>query len=312
MATSVRWTRGAYTVVAGAALVVGAALAAAASGCGSSDAYAGCAPTAAFVLTVRNDVVSSDQNDSAPALSADGLSLYFTSDRPGSAGDFDLYVARREHAADAFSPPTPIDEINTPANEDTPFVTPDGLTLYFSSNRPGGLGAIDLYVARRSSPTGKFGPPVNLAALNAPAPARQFSARLAADGRTMYFASDRAGSIDIYRAIEEPPGHFSAPEPVAEVDTAYDDASPWPSRDGLALYFASNRAAGGTADLWVARRAHTTDRFGAPEPLAGVNSDSFDGEPSMSAEGCTLFFSSARPGSSGETDIWEAYRVPVR
>jgi len=311
MATSVRWTKGAYTI-ARPALAVGVALAAPTGACDGSDSSAGCAPTAAFVLTVRNDVVSSDGHDSAPALSADGLSLYLTSDRPGGAWAFDRYVARREHAADPFSPPTALEEINTPADEDTPFVTPDGLTLYFSSNRPGGVGGIDLYAARRASPTGKFGPPVNLAALNAPAPARQFSPRLAADGRTMYFASDRAGSIDIYRAIQSPPGHFSAPETVAEVDTTYDDASPWPSHDGLSLYLASNRADGGPAHLWEAHRASTTDRFGVPEPLAGVNSDSFDGEPSMSAEGCTLFFSSARAGSSGETDIWEAYRVPVR
>jgi hypothetical protein len=290
-----------------------ALLAGPAAACGSSvGAPTSCDPAAEFVATVRNDVVSSDQHDSAPCLSADGLSLTFTSDRPGSAGAFDLYVAVRQHATDPFSPPTALDEINTPSNEDTPFLTPDGLALYFSSNRPGGRGVIDIYVARRSSVTDKFGAAQDVAALNAAAPARQFSPRLSADGHTMYFASDRAGSIDLYRAAVTAAGTFGAPEPIAELDTPFDDASPWPSRDGLALYFASNRPDGLTGDLWEARRPRPGAPFSAPTPLTNVNSDSFDGEPSLSAEGCTLFFSSARPGSIGETDIWEAYRVPVR
>jgi Tol biopolymer transport system component len=271
-----------------------------------------CDPNAPFVVTLRNDAINSDAADSAPYLTPDGLALYFASDRPGSAGAFDLYVAKRKRAADPFSSPTALDEINTSSNEDTPFVTADGLTLYFSSNRPGSIGGIDLYVAMRVSVTALFGAPRNLSELNRAVPARQFSPHLSADGHTLYFGSDRTGNIHMYRAEWGSNGAFGTPEPVVPVSSQWEDASPWLSQDSLTLYFASSRPDGVSWNLWVAQRTGATDPFANPEELMGVGSADYQGEPALSADACTLFFSSNRPGSRGETDIWEAYRPVVR
>ena len=71
----------------------------------------------------------------APSLSGDGELLYFTTDRPGGQGGFDIWVAKWDGAEYAWPLPlTP--RVNTPFDEIDPDIAPDSLTLYFASNRP--------------------------------------------------------------------------------------------------------------------------------------------------------------------------------
>lgn len=87
--------------------------------------------------------------------------LWFVSNRLGT---YDLFRAKR--AGGTFGAPVAVAELNTTADEFLPFLSQDGLTLYFSSTRPGGVGGQDLYLATRSAPGGTFGAPVALAELN--------------------------------------------------------------------------------------------------------------------------------------------------
>src|SRR5215469_13125266 len=65
--------------------------------------------------------VNSDSNDQHPAISADGLSLYISSDRPGGYGDFDLYVSHRASADDPWDQPQNLGAVvNSLANESVP------------------------------------------------------------------------------------------------------------------------------------------------------------------------------------------------
>jgi peptidoglycan-associated lipoprotein len=87
--------------------------------------------------------------DGSPALSADGRTLYFCSNRPGGVGGIDLYRANVD-AAGRFGRPVNMGrELNTPGNEMFPYVSPEG-KLYFASDGHPSLGGLDLFVATRN------------------------------------------------------------------------------------------------------------------------------------------------------------------
>ena len=89
--------------------------------------------------------VNSPSYDSDMSISADGLSLYFTSNRSGGSGTHDIWVTTRETAQDPWGEPVNLGPtVNSSDWEHTPFVSADGLTLYFSSTRPGGSGTFSM------------------------------------------------------------------------------------------------------------------------------------------------------------------------
>src|SRR6476660_7996937 len=94
-------------------------------------------------------VINSPANEQHPALSPDGLSLYFSSDRPGGAGGFDLWVSRRTTTAAAWQPPAAIARLNSSSSEFAPAFDPTGHWLFFGSEREGGCGARDLWLSYR-------------------------------------------------------------------------------------------------------------------------------------------------------------------
>jgi flagellar motor protein MotB len=137
--------------------------------------------------------------ESQPSISADGHYLYFVSDRPGGFGGTDIWVS---HWGDAGWE-TPVNlgpEINTHLDEQFPFIHPDGVTLYFSSEGHIGLGKSDLYVTRKN-PDGEFEKPTNLGY-----PINSFDEDwnliVARDGETAYYSSNNSetgfGGMDIY------------------------------------------------------------------------------------------------------------------
>ncbi|MCR5445164.1 MAG: OmpA family protein [Bacteroidales bacterium] len=96
-----------------------------------------------------------------PAVSSDGLTLYFTSDMPGGFGEYDIWKATRRSTADDFGRPVNLSSIiNTPGREVMPLLRTDSL-LYFSSDGHPGVGGQDLFVARLQS-NGKFAFPENM------------------------------------------------------------------------------------------------------------------------------------------------------
>ena len=96
-----------------------------------------------------------------PAVSSDGLTIYFSSDMPGGFGEYDLWKASRKSIADDFGKPVNLSSvINTPGREVMPLLRNDSL-LYFSSDGHPGVGGQDLFSAQLK-PTGKFDFPQNL------------------------------------------------------------------------------------------------------------------------------------------------------
>ncbi|MEO1525621.1 MAG: protein kinase [Planctomycetota bacterium] len=132
--------------------------------------------------------INTEHNEDAPFVTADGLQLYFNSDRPDGSGGYDLYVSRRETVEDDWGPPLNLGEsINSPGNDQAAFVTADGLSLFFCSDRD---GVYDLYEARRRSSGEEWGmprplpPPINSSSVD-------LEPTLSSDGLTLLFCSGR-------------------------------------------------------------------------------------------------------------------------
>ena len=127
--------------------------------------------------------------DSQPSLSADGRSLFFASARPGGNGDYDLWLSQKNSKGVWSTPVNLGDSINTRGREQSPFIHPDGETLYFMSDGHIGMGGSDLFISRKGS-DGEWGKPVNLGyPINTEA--HEGALVISLDGRTAYFASDR-------------------------------------------------------------------------------------------------------------------------
>jgi outer membrane protein OmpA-like peptidoglycan-associated protein/tetratricopeptide (TPR) repeat protein len=143
--------------------------------------------------------INTDAWESAPSLSPDKRDLYFASSRPGGYGGVDIYVSRRLPNGRWSEPENLGPEINTIGDEGCPFIHADNQTLYFTSNGHLGYGGDDLYMSKKQ-PDGKWGKAINLGyPINTIE--NEGSLVVAADGKTAYYASDRAdsrGGLDIY------------------------------------------------------------------------------------------------------------------
>jgi len=262
-------------------------------------------------------VVNSPFIDFTPELSPDGLSLYFSSNRPGGFGLTDLYVARRTGPDQSWGPPVNLGAvINTSRPEAGPHFSRDGHRLYFASGRPGGLGANDIFVSRRDNPNDDFGwqAPVNLGpAVNSSGFEGGMTLRLP----ELYVASDRADPgpdhpLHIYLSVIGPDGAFGSAVLVPELSSEGNDLRPAIRFDGRELFLSSNRdgSAGGSQDIWVSTR----QAFGGPwtPPVnvgTAVNTEYNEVQPSLSADGRILLFASDRPGGSGGADLYMTTRA---
>ncbi len=135
-----------------------------------------------------------------PSISADGQTLYFSSDRPGGYGGTDLWLTRRVNGS--WTEPVSLGPVvNSTANDGEPSISPDGATLYFSSDRPGGLGSTDLWVTHLVN--GAWSEPRNLGPeVNSSGADRE--PEVAKNGRTLFFTGIRAGGSglsDLWQAV---------------------------------------------------------------------------------------------------------------
>ncbi|MHC4192428.1 MAG: ankyrin repeat domain-containing protein, partial [Planctomycetota bacterium] len=194
--------------------------------------------------------INTEAFEGAPCLSADGLELYFMSNRSG--GGYDLWVSKRATRKDTWATPVNLGpNVNSSADENGPSISADGLELYFSDHiggdaRPGGRGGRDIWVTRRKSknePWGtavNLGPPINTWAHEA-------SPSISRDELSLYFVSEHRlgnfGSTDIWvakrKSKNEPWGPPTNLGPI--VNSVHSEYNPDISSDGSTLYFVSGR-----------------------------------------------------------------------
>jgi serine/threonine protein kinase len=272
--------------------------------------------------TNLGSTVNSSAEDITPSISADGHSLYFASIRSGGWGD--LWVTTRATVSDPWDPPVNLGPtINSANTDETPCISADGLTLYFSSWRdqgdPNGLGKMDIWVAKRQTTDDQWGAPVNLGpTINTSV--LDWSPSISSDGLELFIHSDRPSSssygggelwVARRKTTDDPwsePVNLGPP-----VNSPSLEATPSISADGLLLFFQSNRPGGygSGADIWVAMRPTADANWGTPVNLGPViNTFGFDGHPMISADGSALYFVSSRPGGQGDTDLWQVSITP--
>ena len=145
------------------------------------------------------------------ALSRKGHTMVLSLKRKDSQGHNDLYVSFKVDD-NLWSVPKNIGpDINTPYQESTPFITHDGRRMYFSSNRPGSVGGMDIWVSERLDFTWKkWSPPKRL---KSPINSEFDDSQAYIDQRNshLYFASRRDGSSDIFRMPLQPKPQLKKP-----------------------------------------------------------------------------------------------------
>ncbi|HET6511030.1 MAG TPA: hypothetical protein VFH43_02475, partial [Candidatus Kapabacteria bacterium] len=207
--------------------------------------------------------------------------------------------------------------VNSGEQDFGPTITADGSTMYFVTKRDNpddGFGLHDFWVstsADYSDSTWSAPRPVN--AINTVA--ADGAASIAADGQTIYFASNRnttePNDINIWVATLDGRDWKNVREVGPPVNTTKFESQPSISPDGRRLYFSSSRVDVGTfgkVDIFVSRQL-ADGRWGTPVNLGSkINSEGYDGTPFISTDGTTLYFCSERksPNNLGGRDFYRS------
>lgn len=212
------------------------------------------------------------------------------------------------------------ENFNTEYTEGCPFISPDGKAFFVASNRPGGLGGLDIWVSTRANESEAWSEPVNVGApINSAA--NDFCPTMGRDGKTFFFASTRLGycgeapNADLYTTRLD--GSFHARSVThlgCDVNSAWDEHSPFPAEIagvGPALFYSSARPlneldAAGDHDLYYSPQVQGVYQAGVP--VSEINTTANEGQPNVRRDGQEIFFWSDRAGGEGGPDIYSSYR----
>ncbi|RKZ24795.1 hypothetical protein DRQ20_06360, partial [bacterium] len=211
-----------------------------------------------------------------------------------------LIISQFENIENIGYPP------NSPYDEGAPFISADGTVIYFTSDRPGGMGGEDIWFSKLKD--GRWGPPINMGS-----PINTFNADgifcLTSDERTLYFASFRKPSIgnaDIFVVYKKEHGWTTPQNLGRPLNSEGWESYPTISPDGKVLFFVSSRSGGvGGIDIWFSVK-NKDGRWSEPvNPGPPLNSEYDELAPFLHPDGKTLFFSSNRPEGLGKFDIYK-------
>ena len=265
--------------------------------------------------------INTTATEAGGAVSKDGLSLYFHSNRPGGLGGTDLYVSQRNNLNAPWGVPVPLVAVNSSAGDAEPTLSRDEHWLFFNSARPGGVGGIDLWASYREHTHDDLGwqPPVNLGdrinSLDTDTGAAYFENDEGGPPQLL-FSSNRSGGLgafDLYISELEADGKFGPATLIAELSSSFSEPGLSIRFDGLEVFFFSGRPTStGGLDLWSATRRTIFDPWSAPGNLSELNSAVNDVQPHIAPDRETLYFSSMRPGGFGGMDLYVTTRVKQR
>ncbi len=286
------------SVVAAAIALAAALLAVSVLPVAAHREYAGWGPA------VAESGINTPSGEGCPIESPNGRRLYIASNRPGTLGGNDIWVATRQNKNAPWSTPVNLGSpVNSQYNDFCP--TPLGRGwLLFVSERPGpdtcgaGPGKGDIYLVRQRR-DGSWTTPSNLgcdADGSGPNfPGGEFGPSLVRtkQGTFLYFSSDGYGTnMDIYVSRRRVDGSFAPATPVSELNTASADFMPNVRRGGLEIVFNSNRPGGfGGQDVYTASRQRTSDPWSTPVNVGpNVNTAGNETRSSISGDGKRLHF----------------------
>jgi len=280
--------------------------------------------------------------DTGVSLSADSQALVFVSARSGSVGVQDLWLSTRSSTDAPWNNPVNLGPVvNSRFHDGTPTLSSDGRTLIFSSDRPIGQHAYDLWITHRVrkqppvtpqepsvtdtpttlSPTEilttkkwKWSKPINLGSV-VNSRYQDANPTLSFDGLLLIFASKRPGghgSWDLWMSTRKSTtAKWRKPINLGrEINKSDGEYSCAISADKLTLILATRRSGGlGNSDLWFSTRSDASKEWKTPLNLgSNVNESMNDDTPAMSSDGTTLLFTSVRLNGSGSWDLWMSTR----
>jgi hypothetical protein len=255
-------------------------------------------------------------DEGSARLSADERTLFFYQGaRDAAAGaSADLYVATRADPSQAFTAASPITELNGSAtNESDPFVTGDGLSLYFSSDRAAAKdnSSFDIFVATRAAADASFDGAVKVP--NASTSNADFAPWLDRTGTLWTTSGVMAPTVDVHLFYASPVGAgFAVATRDESLTTGGNELGPVLSADALTIFFGRDITGDG-AQIYVGHRTAPgafSEVKAVPElrRKAAGGGTAVDVRPTwLSADGCRLYFMSSETGTY---DLWLAERAP--
>jgi len=252
------------------------------------------------IVTALSDPEALDDD---PALTADLLEIYFSSEREGGLGESDIWRSVRPTVDADWAAPQHVPELSSPAFDTSVALALDGLSIWISSNREGGVGGTDIWVSRRPDRQSSWSAPVLETSLSSEG-----------DEITRYVSADRAllaarpidtEPYDLFAVEGSETDGFGARIAITELNTEENDADAFPVGQ-LTLYFTSSREGSELDDLYVTGRATTADPFSQVQSLTELNSSANDSDPWVSSDERLIVFASDREDE--QSDIYEAHR----
>ncbi|MBB6093200.1 hypothetical protein HNQ60_002078 [Povalibacter uvarum] len=245
------------------------------------------------------DIASTQYSEVRLTLSPDGrTALWFSRDRPGGAGGYDIWISHRSN--DHWSTATPV-PFNSPGRDFDPAFSADGAFVYFCSDRAGGHGGDDVYRVRFThngfGAVEHLGPEVN-------SNGNEFAPMLSADSSTLIFSSDRAGGAgrqDLFRSRHRSDRFEVAERLPGEINTGGDEFDATLLADGRTLVFArAGDFRTDRVDLFVATLRDGRYDVGRllPPSINMPDKDTYGPMLDWSGQG-RFTFSAQRPGSRG-------------
>jgi len=251
---------------------------------------------------VVSELAAASNEQMGPALSADGLELFFQSNRSGASGCIDLWRAKRTSRTLVFGTPMPLDGVNTTMCEGGPTLRADGLELLF--HRDNNSAPSTIWRTTRPTAADPFGTPTEVTELNIGT--SQLFPSLSADGLTVVFQSDSASSANMpvfqaERASTSAP--WGTPHQLTEL------AMPQPGvglgADALTAIVYSTSA----ERLVTYTRASVTDAFASPINISELTPNpQFKSlaTPLVSPDGKEIYYGRRNVGN--HVEIWRAIR----
>lgn len=259
--------------------------------------------TPAFVDQTGAGSLNTQENERDPFVSSDQLIIYYARDVGG--GDSDVLFASRATAADPFDAPFIKTTLSDDTAEDSKVaMTGDDLIAFIATQRAGGQGGADIWVTTR--PTGGSTgfdamSQEHLGSVNDAG--NQLDPHVSPDGLRLYYANGSPQRI-VVASRGSLTTDFGGPVAIPEITSTANDSDPTLSGDERVIIFSSTRPGGtGSGDLWYATRAERDQPFGEPQ-LLPFNSAQDDADAHLTADGCTVYFSSLRAAGNNDYDVF--------
>lgn len=249
-------------------------------------------------VTAIDSISAPGTVDDDPSLTSDLDQIYFDSKRDGGAGEEDIWRSSRTSPADDWGPPEAVTELNTKDRETGIALSDDALTIWFSSNRTGTLGGLDVFVSARKTILDPWPTAVRVDELSSSDD--DLVSAVDSSQTTLLLArrSSSSSDYDIYASTRADTGSpWNAPAPIEELNSSKAESDAFPLENGTALIFTRAK------DLVLASRPDPSAPYRIVGPLSSLNSSDDDRDAWSTNDMSYVVFSSNR---SGDYLLYEA------